>query len=170
MNHNGIMPNQPGGTPAILELQRSHVVYKLLEYEHDSRSTVGFGFEGVAKLGVAAERVFKTLVADADGRLVVGIVPVSGHLDLKALAQAVGAKKAAMADQAAAEKVTGYVVGGISPFGQKRRLMTVLDASAMSQQTILVSGGRRGLDIELAPADLVAICDARIAAIASGKH
>jgi len=164
------MRHQPGGTPAILELQRSHVVFKLLEYEHDSRFAAGFGLEGAAKLGIAADRVFKTLVADVDAHLVVGIVPVSGHLNLKALAQAVGAKKAAMADPAVAEKATGYVVGGISPFGQKRRLATILDASAMSQQTILVSGGRRGLDIELAPSDLVAVCVARVAAIACWKR
>ena len=160
------MANHPVGTPALLELERRHVAYTLLEYEHDSRSAVGFGLEGAAKLGVAAEKVFKTLVAEADGRLVVGIVPVSGHLDLKALAQAVGAKKAAMADPAVAQKATGYVVGGISPFGQKRRLTTVLDASAMAQPTILVSGGRRGLDIELAPVDLVTVCDAKVAAMA----
>jgi len=165
----GIMQRKTNGTPAILELERRQIRYQLREYEHDPRSTVGFGLEGVAKLGATADRVFKTLLADADGRLVVGIVPVSGHLDLKALAAVVGAKKAVMADPGVAEKATGYVVGGISPIGQKRRLPTVLDASAMEQETIMVSGGRRGLDIELAPGDLVAVTDARVAPIAKAS-
>jgi Cys-tRNA(Pro)/Cys-tRNA(Cys) deacylase len=99
--------------------------------------------------------VFKTLLAAVDGRLVVGVVPVSGSLDLKALAQAVGGKRAAMADVAVAERVTGYVAGGISPIGQRKQLTTVIDTSALAHPTVYVSGGRRGLDLELAPHDLV---------------
>ncbi|MGZ5400099.1 MAG: aminoacyl-tRNA deacylase, partial [Nocardioides sp.] len=105
-------------------------------------------------------RVFKTLLADLDGELVVGIVPVSGRLDLKALARALGGSRAVMADVAAAERATGYVAGGISPIGQRRRHRTVLDTSALDHPTILVSGGRRGLDLELSPADLVMITGA----------
>lgn len=123
-------------------------------YEHD-RAAVSYGAEAAEALGLAPETVFKTLVAEADGELVVGIVPVSAQLDLKALASALGAKKAAMADQAAASRATGYVVGGISPIGQKRRLRTVLDDSALVHPTVYVSGGRRGLDLGLSPADLI---------------
>ncbi len=133
-------------------------------YEHDPAVT-DFGHEAAEALGVPAERVFKTLLAEADGKLVVGIVPVAGKLDLKALAAAVGARKAAMADPALAERKTGYVVGGISPIGQRTKLPTVLDASAEAFDTVLVSGGRRGFDIELAPADLVRACEATLAPI-----
>ena len=115
-----------------------------------------------------AERVFKTLLAEAGGRLVVGIVPVTGQLDLKALARAVGAPKAVMADPAAAERSTGYVVGGISPVGQRKALPTVLDATALDHPTVFVSGGRRGLDLELAPADLVRVTGATTAPIGRG--
>jgi Cys-tRNA(Pro)/Cys-tRNA(Cys) deacylase len=116
---------------------------------------------------VAAERVFKTLVVDADGRLAVGIVPVAHQLAPKAMAAAVGAKRAVLAEPAAAARVTGYVLGGISPFGQRRRLPTVLDASASAHPTILVSGGKRGVELEVAPADLVATLTAAVAAIAA---
>jgi len=159
------MPKKPAGTPAILVLDRAQVAYKLHEYEHDPRSDLGFGLEGAAKLGIAAQRIFKTLLASADGQLVVGIVPVSGKLDLKALANAVGKKKAGMAAPEMAEKATGYVVGGISPLGQKRTLTTVIDESATDFETILVSGGRRGLDIELAPGDLARLTNAKFARI-----
>ena len=121
--------------------------------------------EAAEALGVPPERVFKTLLAEAGGVLVVGIVPVTGQLDLKALARAVGASKAAMADPAAAERSTGYVVGGISPVGQKRALSTVLDDSALRHETVFVSGGRRGLDLELTPADLVRATGAATAPI-----
>jgi len=161
------MPHQHGATPAIVELERRHIAYRLHEYDHDPDSKLGFGLEGAAKLGIPAERIFKTLLAEADDHLVVGVVPVSGHLDLKALGRAIGAKRATMADPATAQKATGYVVGGISPIGQKRRLPTVIDQSAANQATILVSGGRRGLDIELAPADLVAVTGALLGAIAT---
>ena len=110
-------------------------------------------------------RVFKTLLASLDGRLVVGIVPVSGQLDLKALARAVGGSRASMAEVATAERATGYVAGGISPVGQRRAHPTVIDESAFGFATILVSGGRRGFDLELAPSDLVAITSAVIATI-----
>jgi Cys-tRNA(Pro)/Cys-tRNA(Cys) deacylase len=119
-------------------------------------------------MGVAAERVFKTLLADVDGKLVVAVVPVSGQLDLKALANAVGGKKAAMADPAAAERTTGYVLGGISPLGQRKKLPTVIDASALEYETVFCSAGKRGLEIELAPADLVRLTGASTAAIGRG--
>jgi len=149
-----------GGTPATLALARAGIAFELRGYEHDPRAT-SYGLEAAQELaqalGVDPARVFKTLLASVDGRLVVGVVPVTGQLDLKALAAATGGKKAEMADPALAERTTGYVVGGISPIGQKRRLPTVVDASALEHETVLVSGGRRGLDLELAPADLVRI-------------
>ena len=141
------------------------MAYELRAYDHDARAD-SYGIEAAEKLGVESARVFKTLIADVDGDLVVGIVPVSGQLDLKALAAAVGGKRAGMADPQVAQRRTGYVVGGISPIGQRARLTTVLDASARERPTILVSGGRRGLDLELAPSDLVAITGARLAPIA----
>ena len=138
--------------------------FTLHPYEHDPRAE-SFGLEAAEALGVPPERVFKTLLAEAGGRLVVGIVPVTGQLDLKALARAVGAPKATMADPVAAERSTGYVVGGISPVGQKRALATVLDDSALDHETVFVSGGRRGLDLELTPADLVRATSATTAPI-----
>ena len=134
-------------------------------YDHDPRQG-GYGVEASGALGVPPERVFKTLVAEVDGALTVGVVPVAGQLDLKALAAAADGKKAVMADVAAAERATGYVAGGISPLGQRRRLPVVVDASALGFATIFCSGGRRGLEIELAPADLVRAAGARVAAIA----
>jgi Cys-tRNA(Pro)/Cys-tRNA(Cys) deacylase len=134
-------------------------------YDHDPRHGA-YGLEASDALGVAPERVFKTLVAEIDGVLTVGVVPVAGHLDLKALAAAAGGKKAVMADVAAAERATGYVAGGISPLGQRRRLPVVIDSSALAFATIFCSGGRRGLEIELAPADLVRATGAQMAAIA----
>jgi Cys-tRNA(Pro)/Cys-tRNA(Cys) deacylase len=134
-------------------------------YDHDPRQG-GYGVEAIDALGVPPERVFKTLVAEVDGALTVGVVPVVGQLDLKALAAAVGGKKAVMADVVAAERATGYVAGGISPLGQRRRLPVVVDESALGFATIFCSGGRRGLEIELAPADLVRAAGARVAAIA----
>lgn len=132
---------------------------------HDPAVT-DFGREAADALGVDADRVFKTLLADVDGRLAVGIVPVTGKLDLKALAAAVGGKKAVMADPAVAERKTGYVVGGISPIGQKSTHPTVLDETAELWDTVFVSGGRRGFDLELAPADLVRATNAILADIA----
>jgi Cys-tRNA(Pro)/Cys-tRNA(Cys) deacylase len=156
-----------GATPAIRALDRAGAVYTLRPYTHDPRAAA-YGPEAARELGVPEERVFKTLMADADGQPVVAVVPVSGRLDLKALARALGARRAAMAEPAAAERATGYVVGGISPLGQKRPHPTVLDASALDHETVLVSAGRRGLDVELAAADLVALTSATVAAIAQG--
>ncbi len=133
-------------------------------YEHDS-ATASYGMEAAVALGVAPERVFKTLVAEVDGALVVGIVPVAGQLDLKALATEVGGKRAGMADPVAAERTTGYVLGGISPLGQRKQLPTVLDETALGFPTVLVSAGRRGLDLELATADLVRLTRATVARI-----
>ena len=148
-----------GGTPATLALDRAGVDYRLHPYDHDPRAA-SYGLEAASALGVDPARVFKTLLASLDGSLVVGIVPVSGQLDLKALARALGGSKAVMAEVSVAERVTGYVAGGISPIGQKRPLRTVLDASALDHDTIYVSAGRRGLDLEIAPADLAAITEA----------
>jgi Cys-tRNA(Pro)/Cys-tRNA(Cys) deacylase len=155
------------GTPATVALVAASVAFTEHPYAHDPNS-VSFGLEAAEALGVEPERVFKTLLADVDGRLIVGVVPVTGKLDLKALAAAVGGKKAAMADPAVAERRTGYVVGGISPVGQKTAHPTVLDETIELWDTVFVSGGRRGFDIELAPADLARITGAVIAAIAAG--
>lgn len=121
--------------------------------------------EAAEALGIAPEKVFKTLMVEVEGRLAVGVVPVSGNLDLKAFAMALGAKKASMADPAAAERRTGYVLGGISPLGQRQSSPTVVDVSALDLGTMLVSGGKRGLDVELAPADLIRLTAAVTAAI-----
>lgn len=153
-----------GGTPATTALTRAGVVFALREYVHDPAAP-SYGLEAAHALGVAPERVFKTLLAEVDGRLVVAVVPVSGQLDLKALAAAVGGKRAVMADPHDAERATGYVVGGISPLGQRKRLPTVVDLTATEHRTVLVSGGRRGLDLELDPADLVRLTGARTAVI-----
>ncbi len=152
-------------TPATVALAALGIPFTEHEYAHDA-SVTSFGREAADVLGADPDRVFKTLLADADGALVVGIVPVSGMLDLKALAAAVGAKKAEMADPKLAERRTGYVVGGISPIGQKTPLTTVLDETAELYDTIFVSGGRRGFDLELAPADLLRATEGTIAAIA----
>lgn len=153
-----------GATPATAALARAGVRFTARAYDHDP-SAASFGLEAADALGVEPARVLKTLLAAVDGRLVVAVVPVSGQLDLKALAAAVGGKRAAMADPADAERATGYVVGGISPVGQRRRHPTVVDASALAHQTVFVSGGRRGLDLELAPADLVRVTGATTAAV-----
>lgn len=155
----------PGGTPATVALTQAGVAYSVHHYEHDP-AAASYGLEAAETLGLDPDQVFKTLFAEVDGRLVVGIVPVSRQLDLKALAAAVGGKKAAMADPSAAERATGYVVGGISPIGQKRAHPTVLDESATTHETVYVSGGRRGLDLGLAPDDLVRLTEATLAAIA----
>ena len=155
------------GTPATVALTKANVPFTTHSYDHDP-SSGSFGTEAAEAMGVAPERVFKTLLADVDGKLTVAVVPVSGSLDLKALATAVGGKKAAMADPAAAERSTGYVLGGISPLGQRKPLRTVLDASALAFETVFCSGGRRGFEIELAPADLVRLTSAVTAAIGRG--
>jgi Cys-tRNA(Pro)/Cys-tRNA(Cys) deacylase len=146
---------QSGGTPASVALTRAGIAFALHPYDHDPRAT-SYGAEAAEVLGLDPRRVFKTLMASVDGRLVAAVVPVSGQLDLKALARAVGGSKAVMAEVAAAERATGYVAGGISPVGQKRPHPTVIDESALGHPTVYVSAGRRGLDLEIAPADLVA--------------
>ena len=153
------------GTRATQVLARLGIPYQIRRYDHDPRSE-SYGLEASAALGVPPDRVFKTLIAEVDDHLVVAVVPVAGRLDLKALATAAGGKKARMADPAAAERATGYVTGGISPLGQRRRLPVVIDASAPNFATILCSGGQRGLDLELAPADLIRATGASVAAIA----
>ncbi|MFB6836520.1 Cys-tRNA(Pro) deacylase [Streptomyces sp. NPDC056361] len=153
-----------GGTPATVALTAAGTPFTLHAYEHDPASP-SYGEEAAEALGVSPDRVFKTLVADVDGELTVAVVPVAGQLDLKALASAVGGKRAAMADPAAAERTTGYVRGGISPLGQRKRLRTVLDASASDHATVCISAGRRGLEVELSPADLAALTSAVVAPI-----
>ncbi|MEV0279647.1 Cys-tRNA(Pro) deacylase [Streptomyces sp. NPDC050610] len=156
---------QSGGTPATVALTATGTPFTLHAYEHDP-AAASYGEEAAQALGVDPGQVFKTLVAEVDGALTVAVVPVSGSLDLKALASAVGGKRAAMADPAAAERTTGYVRGGISPLGQRKKLPTALDASANGYSTICVSAGRRGLEVELAPADLAALTGAVVAPIA----
>jgi Cys-tRNA(Pro)/Cys-tRNA(Cys) deacylase len=155
-----------GGTPATVALQAAGIPFTEHAYSHDPANT-NFGLEAATVLGLDPDRVFKTLLADVDGKLVVAIVPVTGKLDLKRLAATVGGKRAAMADPAVAERKTGYVVGGISPIGQKTAHPTVIDETAELWDTVYVSGGRRGLDLELAPADLVRATGATLADIAA---
>ena len=150
---------KPGGTPATVALTRAGVAFTLHPYHHDDAAT-HFGEEAAAALGVEPTRIFKTLLADVGDELVVAVVPVARQLDLKALAAVLGAKRATMADPAAATRSTGYVLGGISPFGQRTRLRTVVDDSALGHATVLVSAGKRGLQVELAPADLVRVTGA----------
>lgn len=152
------------GTPATVALAKARVPFTVHPYDHDP-SAPSYGLEAADVLGLPAERVFKTLLAQIDDRLVVAVVPVSGNLDLKALAAALGGKRATMADPGVAERTTGYVVGGISPLGQRKALPTVVDETALEFETVYVSGGRRGLDIGLAPSELVRLTRASTAAI-----
>lgn len=154
------------GTPATALLTRQKVAFELHPYPHDRRSG-SYGTEAAEALGVPPARLFKTLVVSVDGRLAVGVVPVAGSLDLKAIAAALGGKKAAMAEPAAAERATGYVTGGISPLGHRSRLPVVVDASARDWDTVYVSAGRRGLQVSLAPEDLVRVANATVAPIAT---
>ena|SRR5579875_1809385 len=154
------------GTPAISLLTRSKVAHTVHPYEHDP-GAASFGIEAAEALGVDPRRLFKTLVAAVDGALTVAVVPVAGSLDLKALAAAVGGKRAGMADPAAAERATGYVRGGISPLGSRKRLPTVVDATACGFETVFVSAGRRGLQVELAPDELIRLTGATVAPIAA---
>ena len=153
------------GTPATVALTAAGIRFLPHSYEHDP-ATTNYGTEAATALGLDPDQVFKTLLADVDGHLVVAIVPVTGMLDLRALARAIGGKKAVMADPAVAQRKTGYIVGGISPIGQKTAHPTVLDETAELYASIFVSGGRRGFDIELAPADLLAVTNGTVAAIA----
>jgi len=148
-----------GGTPATVALARAGIGFTLHEYTHDPRAT-SFGLEAAEALGLDPARVFKTLMVSVDGELAVAVVPVSGQLDLKALARALGGSRAVMVEQAAAERAAGYVAGGISPIGQKRAHRTVVDGAALTHPTVFVSAGRRGLDLEIDPADLVTITGA----------
>ncbi|MGC4762289.1 Cys-tRNA(Pro) deacylase [Micromonospora sp. DT46] len=147
------------GTPATALLTKRKIAHSTHPYDV-SPDAPHYGALVAAALGVPPERVFKSLVAEVDGALTVAVVPVTGELDLKALAAAVGGKRAAMADRAVAERATGYVRGGISPLGQRRRLPTVLDSSALDHPTVYVSAGRRGLQLQLDPQDLVALTGA----------
>ena len=153
-----------GATPAIAALVAAGVPHEVLAYHHDPRSE-SYGNEAVAELaaaaGVAAEQIFKTLVIALPNGLAVAVLPVPSKLSLKAAAAALDAPKAAMAERAAAERATGYVVGGISPLGQRKRLSTVVDVSALTWDRVLCSAGKRGLEIALAPGDLVRLTDAR---------
>jgi Cys-tRNA(Pro)/Cys-tRNA(Cys) deacylase len=151
------------GTPATTLLDRQRVPYRLHTYPHQAGEP--YGPEAARALGLDPARVFKTLVAEVDGELTVGVLPVTGSLDLKALAAAVGGKRGRMAEVKAAERATGYVAGGISPLGQKKRLPIVLDKSATEFDTVWCSGGRRGLEIELSPNDLVRLTGATVASI-----
>ena len=153
-------------TPAVTAAKRAGIAFEVLEYDAgDSAEPYGVG--AARALGIEPERVFKTLVADLPGKsLAVAIIPVAERLDLKALAAALGAKRATMAEPAAAERATGYVLGGISPLGQRRRLPFAIDETALGFERIHVSGGRRGLEIGLAPGDLVALVGATVARIA----
>ncbi|MEU6034988.1 Cys-tRNA(Pro) deacylase [Actinomadura sp. NPDC047616] len=154
-----------GGTPATVAAAQAEIDFTLHAYEVDPEAD-NYGQAAADALGVPHERLFKTLVAEVDGRLTVAVVPVSATLDLKALAAAAGGKKARMADPADAERATGYVVGGISPLGQRRRLPTVVDDSASGFATVYVSAGRRGLQIELSPDDLLRLTGAEVAPVA----
>jgi len=159
-------PGVATGTPATALLAKRKVAFTLHPYEHDPRAQA-FGEEAAAALGVDPARIFKTLIAAVDGKLACAVVPVAARLDLKAFAAALGGKRAELADPAAAARATGYVVGGISPIGQKSRLRVVVDDSAAGFDTLYVSAGKRGLQVELAPADLLAATEGRLAAIAT---
>lgn len=147
-------------TPGINVAKKNKVAYTVHEYAHDSASE-SYGLEAAEKLGVAPQRVFKTLVVNLDNKeLAVAVLPVSSMLSMKGIAKAAGAKKASMADQADVERSTGYVLGGVSPLGQKKRLRTIIDSSANDHSTVYISAGRRGLEIELSPADLAMLTGA----------
>jgi Cys-tRNA(Pro)/Cys-tRNA(Cys) deacylase len=155
------------GTPATVALSRAGVAFTTHEYDHDPRQG-SYGHEAATALGLSTSEVFKTLVATVDGTTVVAVVPVAGTLDLKALATAASGRRAEMCDPATAQRLTGYVIGGISPIGLKRPLPTYLDESALAFDRVYVSGGRRGLDIGLSPIDLVAVTAATCAPIGRG--
>ena len=156
-------------TPAIRIVERAKVAHRVLSYTHDP-SAPAYGEEAAVALGLDPRHVFKTLVVSVDGprpgaTLAVALVPVTGQLDLKAAADALGGKRAALADATLAERSTGYVVGGISPLGQRKRLPTLIDASALAFAEVFVSAGRRGLELALAPADLIRLTEGTTASI-----
>ncbi|MDQ1567670.1 MAG: Cys-tRNA(Pro)/Cys-tRNA(Cys) deacylase [Actinomycetota bacterium] len=154
------------GTPATAMVAKAKVEHRIHEYHHDP-AAASYGVEAAEQLGVDPAGVFKTLVAEVDGRLVVAVVPVAARLDLKALAAAAGSRRAVMAEPADAERATGYVVGGISPLGHRKRLPVFLDESMRDRPAVLVSAGRRGLELELAPADLARLAGATFATLIS---
>ena len=157
------------GTPATLLLAREgvpHTVHAYVVGPHVGAHASSYGGAAAAALGIEPERMLKTLLAEVDGRLVCAVVPVAGSLDLKALAACLGGKRAVMADPVAAERASGYVVGGISPLGQRTLLRTVVDETAELSETVLVAGGRRGLSVELAPAELVRLTGAVVGDVA----
>lgn len=155
-------------TPGIRQAKKAGIPFEIKEYQHDPNSQ-SYGEEAASALGVAQSEVFKTLLAQSnDGKLVVAIVPVAGTLDLKALSKASGCKKMEMADPIKAEKTTGYVVGGISPLGQKKQLPTFIDSSAQDLTVIHVSAGKRGLEISLKPEDLLKLTRGKWASIGRG--
>jgi Cys-tRNA(Pro)/Cys-tRNA(Cys) deacylase len=160
------LPTVSGGTPATVALDRARVGYTLHPYAHDSRAG-SYGEEAAAQLGVDPRRMFKTLIAAVDNRLVCAVVPVASRLNLKALASAVGGRRAELADPAKAQRATGYVVGGISPLGHKSAIPVLVDSSATGFDTVFVSAGKRGLQLELAPADLLRLSGASTAPIAT---
>jgi Cys-tRNA(Pro)/Cys-tRNA(Cys) deacylase len=151
-------------TPAVVALTKAGIAHTLHEYDHDPRAT-SYGLEAADALGLDPDQVFKTLLADLDGSLVVAVVPVSTKLGLKALARALGGSRASMADPRAAERATGYVTGGMSPVGQRKTHRTVVDETAELYDVVYVSAGRRGLDVGIAPADLVEVTGAIVADI-----
>lgn len=157
---------QHRSTAAVRALTEAGVAFTELPYEHEEGA--GFGAEAAAKLGRDPDQVYKTLMITHDGQFALGVVPVAGKLDMKAAAAAMGWKSASMADPAVAQKRSGYVVGGISPLGQKTPVTVLLDSGAQAFETVLVSGGKRGFDVELAPADLLSVTGGRYAPIAQG--
>jgi Cys-tRNA(Pro)/Cys-tRNA(Cys) deacylase len=164
--HSGYFSRVATGTPATALLSKQKIAFTLHPYDHDPRAQA-YGEEAAAALGVDPARIFKTLIAAVDGKLACAVVPVAARLDLKAFAAALGGKRAELADPAAAARATGYVVGGISPIGQKARLRVVVDASAQDFETVYVSAGKRGLQVQLAPADLLRATGAGVAAISA---
>lgn len=158
-----------GATPAMVMLERSGIEFAVHAFDHDlvDAEELGYGRAAAHALGVDESRVYKTLLAQSEKSAVVAIVPVSSQLSLKALAQVLGVKRCEMVSANDAQRITGYVVGGISPFGQKKKLLTVVDESAIDLSTMFVSGGRRGLDIEVAPTELIRVLDALSGAIAT---
>ncbi|MDD7465559.1 MAG: Cys-tRNA(Pro) deacylase [Actinomycetaceae bacterium] len=156
-----------GATAAVQMLNAAHIAYELIEYQHSDVMTHGFALDTVAVLGLDPNTVFKTLMVEADGTPAVGIVPASHHLNLKSLAKALGAKHATMMEPTKAERLTGYIRGGISPIGQRKLYPTVIDAAAQLLPTMVISGGKRSLSVALAPADLAALIHAHFAPIAT---
>lgn len=154
------------GTPATAAVAKAKVEHRIHEYRHDPAAP-SYGLEAAEQLGVDPVGVFKTLVAEVDGRLAVAVVPVAARLDLKALAAAAGGRRAVMAEAADAERATGYVVGGISPLGHRKRLPVFLDSSMQDRPTVMVSAGRRGLELELAPIDLLRLSAGTFADLAT---